>query len=136
MGTRRSVMKLFLALLLTIYLTAAAPIQDGPHQCSTTQPVQVYKLNDAIWCETFCIPTSLVKTVEQFGDVLNGSCTQHAYTRFDHSIQTYLYGANITVDMYKSSAPAAEGGCCAPKIAQAPTRHASSSAPQITRMKC
>lgn len=99
---------MFLALLLTIYLTAAAPIQDGPHQCSTTQPVQVYKVNDPTWCETFCIPTSLVKTVEQFGDVLNGSCTQHAYTDFDHSLQTYLYGVNITVDMYKkSSAPAA-----------------------------
>jgi len=93
--------------LLTFYLAATAAIQDGPHQCSTTQPVQVYKLNDAIWCETFCIPTSLVKTVEQFGDVLNGSCTQHAYTDFDHSLQTYLYGTNITVDMYKSSAPAA-----------------------------
>jgi len=114
--------------LLTFYLAATAAIQDGPHQCSTTQPVQVYKVNDETWCEKFCIPTSLVKTVEQFGDVHNGSCTQHAYTVFDYSLQTYLYGVNITVDMYKKSSAAdiadtAVGWVCLSDETKAPFKY-------------
>jgi len=76
-------------------------IGDGPHKCTAAQPVTVYKVNDAEWCETFCFPESLVGVVEQFGDVKNGTCVPHGYIAFDHSERYYLYGANITVDLYK-----------------------------------
>lgn len=54
-------------------------------------------------CETFCVPTALVKTVEQFGDVHNGTCPHHGYGVFDHSEEHELYGAHLTIDMWKKS---------------------------------
>lgn len=74
-------------------VTAGVSMADGPHKCTTDQPVAVYKINDDTWCETFCIPTELITTVEEFGDVHNGTCAKHAYSTFDHSLQYPLYGA-------------------------------------------
>ena len=87
----------------TDFCVPSQSVRDAPHKCTTTQPQAVYKVNDEEWCETFCIPESLVKVVEQFGDVKNGTCPKNApgYSKFDHSLPYALYGVNVTVDMYK-----------------------------------
>merc|ERR1711907_80318 len=107
MGPIRRAMSLrclIAAALLSVALAAPlTPALRAPHKCTSSQPVAAYKVNDATWCETFCISEKLVKTVEQFGDVLNGTCTSHAFTDYDHSLSYNLYGENITVDMFKKA---------------------------------
>lgn len=46
----------------------------------------------------------IIKEIEQFGDVHDGTCAGSGYKHFDHSQHEELYGFSISVDLYTKAA--------------------------------